>query len=529
MSAVYNRRALIRLGAGSALGALLAACGGDDGSVLTDAPKAPSGARAGNVRIGYAAPTGDPVGMLDAVYSRLVVLDPRKGRVYGDLAQEFELSDGGLTARIRVRDGLRFHPDRQNLASAITAQDVRRDFAGRAQSGDYLFAAAIERLEATDLQTLVLKLRAPFSLLFDYLADATTGGVRAPARYEAIGEPLGSGPFVPVAHEALGTSLVANPLFYRKNLPMLERVQIIDGAPPHDMAAAVAAGELEIAMHPTDSSEQARALAGATIVKRTSRRMRCLGFSLASQKGGGVQSKAVPAMQDARVRRAVSIALDRKAIAALDDGQVCGPIGPAHSNDALSADELEKHALYRHNPGEARALLDAAGQRELSFALEGANRPQTRAVAQLVEKQLRDVGLAPRVRLLPAHDWEQLFLAGDFEGALVELEELRTPDLGLRLHMSGGVSGSFSVWGFSSPKFDAAARAAFAAVDIEERGERSRAAQRVLLDEVPAMFPLSAPPDYATVAEDLRGFDFDAFEFNLGWLSAEWRLERGKR
>jgi peptide/nickel transport system substrate-binding protein len=230
-------------------------------------------------------------------------------------------------------------------------------------------------------------------------------------------------------------------------------------------------------------------------------------------------------MQDARVRRAVSLALDRQAIAATEGGEISGPIGPAHALDALPGDELQKHPLYQHDPAEARALLEAAGQRELTFALEGANRPQTRAVVQLVEKQLRDVGLVPRVRLLPVHDWEQLFLAGDFEGALVELEELRTPDLGLRLHMSGGLSGSFSLWGFSSPKFDAAARAAFAEVDLERRGERSRAAQRVLLDEVPAMFPLSAPPDYVSVAESLTGFAWDAFEFNFGWLSAEWRFD----
>jgi ABC-type transport system substrate-binding protein len=142
---------------------------------------------------------------------------------------------------------------------------------------------------------------------------------------------------------------------------------------------------------------------------------------------------------------------------------------------------------------------------------------------------LRDAGFVPRVRLLPLADWEPLFLAGDFEGALVEFDELRTPDLGLRLHMSGGLSGSFSLWGFSSPRYDAAARAVFSEVEIERRAELSRAAQRVLFDEVPAMFPLSTPPDYASVADRVSGFAFDAFEFNLGWLVAEWRFASEKK
>ena len=184
--------------------------------------------------------------------------------------------------------------------------------------------------------------------------------------------------------------------------------------------------------------------------------------------------------------------------------------------------------LYQHDPAEARKLLDAAGIPELAFALEGASRPQTREVLQLMEKQLREVGFAPRPRLLPVADWERLFLAGDFVVALVEFAELRTPDLGLRLCMSGGLSGTFSLWGFSSPAFDAAARKAFAEIDPKRRGERSRAAQRVLLDEVPPLLPLTSPPDYATVAPSVQGFEFDAFEFNTTWNAAAWRLN-GKK
>ena len=104
-------------------------------------------------------------------------------------------------------------------------------------------------------------------------------------------------------------------------------------------------------------------------------------------------------------------------------------------------------------------------------------------------------------------------------------ELFNLPDIGLRLHLSGGLPGNFSLWGFSSPKYDAEARKAFAEIDPMRRGERARAAQRVLFDEVPAMFPLSAPPDYATVASTLHGYAFDAFEFNTAWLASEWRVE----
>ncbi len=531
----HSRRALLRaslrLGGGMAVGALLAACGGDGSrSMLSPPPSAPSGRRQGSVRIGMTAASGDPVGLSDAVYSRLVALDPRTGKVHGDLARGFEVTNDGLTATVRLRDGLRFHADKDGLASALTAEGVRRDFAVRGQTGDYLFASVVDRVEAPDQQTVVLRMRAPFSLLFDYLADVQTGGVRAAtATYAVTGALLGSGPFVPVAREEAGTALVANPLYHRSELPLLERVQVLAGGPSRDPAAAVTRGELEVALHTAGSTEQEsgtpQADIAATALRRTSRRMRGLGFSLAPQKGGGSQARAVPAMRDARVRQAVSLALDRKALAALEGGVLSGPVSPAHRTDAIPESELAKHPLYQHNPGEAKQLLEAAGQRELSFALEGANRPVTRAMAQLIERQLREAGFVPRVRLLPAADWEVLFLAGDFEGALVEFDEMRTPDIGLRLHLSGGLPGNFSLWGFSSPKYDAEARKAFAEIDPVRRGERARAAQRVLFDEVPAMFPLSAPPDYATVASTLRGYAFDAFEFNAAWLASEWRVE----
>ena len=533
MPARLPRRAALRLGATSAAAAFLAACGltGAPPGALSAPPKEPSGKRAGDLRIGFPGPTGDPVGLSDAVYSRLLAMDPRNGKVYGDLASGFEVAPDGLTVTVQLREGMHFHPNVQNLADSLTADNVRREFAERGAAGEYLFSTVFDRLEAPDVQTLVLHMRAPFSLLLDYLADTSTAGVRGQQRYAVANAPLGSGPFVPAGIEDVGITLVANPLYYRARLPMLERVYLFDGAQPRDLSAAVTAGELDVAVHGVDATaEQVKVPrnAAAALVRRTSRRMRGLGFSLAAEKAGGVLTRAVPAFRDARVRRAASLALDRKAIVELDGGTIAGPVGPAHPGDALPAEELAKHPLYRHDPGEARKLLDAAGIPELSFALEGASRPQTRELVQLVEKQLREVGFAPRPRLLPVADWERLFMAGDFEVALVEFAEMRTPDLGLRLCMSGGLSGTFSLWGFSNPTFDAAARKAFAEVDPKRRGERSRAAQRVLLDEVPPLLPLTSPPDYATVASAVQGFEFDAFEFNTTWNAAAWRLN-GKK
>lgn len=523
----YSRRRMLRLGAGTALGAWLAACGGSGLGILAKPPEVPGGKRAGSLRISVPLASADPVVLPNLVYSRLVTLDPRRNALYGDLAESVEVTLDGLEVRFRLRDGLRFHADAAGLAAALTAEDVRRDFAVRAAAGEYLFAKAIERVDIPDIRTVVLRMRAPFNRLFDYLADASIAGIRSSARYSRVDAPIGSGPFVPATREAIGVALVANPLYHRKPLPLLEQVQVFDGGPSRDVAAAIADGELGIGIYATDTKPQ-DGHGQVVTAKRVSRRMRSVGFSLLAQKGTA-QTRAIPAFQDERVRRAASLAIDRQFLIAMDGSALTGPVGPAHAAEALPEDELRKHPLYRHDPEQAKQLLDAAGKSGLGFALEGSNRPAIRAMAQAVEGQLRVAGFAPRVRLMPAADWEPSFLAGDFEAAIVELDELRTPDIGLRLHVSGGLSGTFSPWGYSSPVYDAAARKVFTELNPAIRAQRSREAQRALLDAVPAMFPLAAPPDYASLSPELRGYEFDAFEFNESWLGAQWRLESGKR
>ncbi len=525
---LYGRREILRLGGSTLAGVMLAACGG--GGLLAGDPKAPSQKeRMGSLRIATDVLSPSPAGPSGLVYSCLVAFDPRRSRIHGDLARFVEIGDS-LTVTCRLRDDLRFHPDSQNLAAALTSQDILHDFQERAADREYLFANVIERVEAPDIETLVLRLRAPFSLLFDYLSDPLSASVRSQVRYGAVDARLGSGPYVPAVRDAAGVGLAANPLFYRSREPLLEGLVVADTPAGQDLDAAFVRGEFDIRIHPRDVQPGAAGTRpGATVSKRASRRLRGLGLSLFPQKKGpaGGNVRFVAAFQDVRVRRAIALALDQAAIAALDDGILSGPVGPAHAGDALSEADLLKHPLYQRNLDEVRKLLDAAGKTELSFAIEGPNTTSMRAVAQLVDTQLREAGFVPRVNLLPPTDWEPLFLAGDFEAALFELDDLRTPDIGLRLHLTGGLTGNFSLWGYSDPVFDTAARAVFTELEPERRAEQSRKAQRVLLDQVPAMFPLSAPPEYASLAGQVRGYEFDAFEFNDGRLSSQWRVAEG--
>ena len=281
---LIGRPDALRLGAGSVAAALFAACG-STGIVASD-PKAPSQDRAGTFRIAAGGGGASAVGPPGLVYSCLVAFDPRRATVHRDLARTLTV-DKELTLTFRLHNNMRFHQDAQNLAAALTAQDVVHDFQERAADKEYLFANVIERVEAPDIETVVLRLRAPFSLLFDYLADPLSASVRSQVRYTGVDARLGSGPFVPVRRNADGLGYAANPLFYRSHEPLLEGLVVADLPVDRDLDAAFAAGEFDVRVHPREARPQGPGpRADAVLAKRASRRMRGLGLSLLPQKSG---------------------------------------------------------------------------------------------------------------------------------------------------------------------------------------------------------------------------------------------------
>lgn len=454
------------------------------------------------------------------VYSRLIAVDPRDATIYSDLATHFEIVDS-LKVVFRIRPNVFFHHDALGVAVPITSERIQRDFHRRAEDGTYLFSEVIERVTAPEANTLVVELRAPFAALFEFLS-APEAGIRGESGYRTFLEPVGSGPFVPAGQDLSGYVLFANPNYYEVGYPRLEEISVLHLPKEVDLDGAFFAGQLDVREHPTIASlENARERADVRKVNRYSRSQRGLGLSLLPRKHGET-TRYVQAFQDERVRRAISISLDRSTLATLDNGAISGPVGAAHTADALPVAELIQHPLYRHDPLEANRLLAAAGAEGIEFEIITSKTFEPNRYMQLVESQLRNVGLRAKLRVEDHNDWKRSFLAGDFEMTLFELHGLDTPDMGLRLHTTDGLDGRFSLWGYSNPIFDSAVASALSELIPDRRADAMREAQRILLDEVPGMFPLTTPLEFASVGQHVFGYEFDAFDFNIGWLASEW-------
>lgn len=480
----------------------------------------PGTLRLGLVRSG--APDAPALTDLESllVHARLVAVDPRSGAVYGDLATEVERPEPTVL-RFGLDDRARFHVQGNDQPRPVTSEAVKASFERRAAEGVPLFSQVIERVEAPDKGHVVLHLRAPFALLFELLG-AASGAVTSDATYPGLNERVGAGAFVPAALEGAMLRLSANPLLKGDAAPRLAQITVTGAGLERDLDLAFARGDIDVRRHQDEPGVLiGGGRDGRTLVRRPAMRMRGLGLSLVPRKDGR-DVRAVPAFQDQRVRRALSLAIDRAVLRGLDNAFPTGPVGPAHATDALPPDELNAHALLQYRPEESAQLLRAAGHEGLAFTVVHPDIPTMLPMVKSVGESLTRAGFAPRMQSMAFAAWQTTLAAGDFEATLVELTNLETPDLGLRLHQSGGLDGRFSLWGYSNPVYDAAVLEALRQFDPAVRAQKSREAQRLLLDDVPAMLPIYVPGEAISIAKGVSGYAADAYDFNTGYLARDW-------
>ena len=483
-------------------------------------PTGPTALTFGALEADVAADGLDPLARA-VTYSRLVAFDARTASIYGDLASEVELPEP-LVVRLRLREGVYFHPDASGIAAPVTAEAIQRDFAQRRSEGTFLFSEVVDAVEAPSATDLILRLRAPFSLLFEYLSRLDAS-VRGEGDYGGIAAPLGSGRLLPTRTDGDTLVLRPNPLTAQSDPVRVSELRIRRAASDGDLDALFLQGALDVRVHP-DAASRARATSreDREEFSRPRHRMRGLALSLLAPRDQA-SVRTVEAFRDARVRRAIAVALNRPALLDVDPGLLSGPVGPSFAGDALPAVELEAHPLSQHDPAESAKLLAAAGSADLELRLSHSDSPLMLSLSQHVADQLNRSGINTRLVGRPQVEFEQSFLSGDFEAAFFELDRLTSPDIGLRLHTSGGLEGDRSPWGYSNPVYDAKVRDALSQIDPSTRARMSREAQRLLLDDVPAMLPISAPLEYASVAPYVSGYEFDAYDFNEGLLARFWQ------
>ncbi len=342
--------------------------------------------RGGVVRIAEReAPTLDPhlsISFLthshvSLVYSQLVRFPngpeqkhPADFSILPDLAEKWEYKTP-TTLVFTLRKGVKFHNKPPVNGREVTAADVKYSLERfMAKSGFRARLEPVQSIDAVDRHTVRITLKEPFAPLLNHLASPSFTAIlprEAEDKFKDFNHPdavIGTGPFVLKSYDR-GVRLVfeRNPDYHMKGLPYLDGA-VIEITP--DSAARLSllrAGKVDFNhMWGWASVEEGKSL------QKTNPELSITPIQVIAQGMLYFRTDQAP-FNDVRVRRAISLAIDRKAWNdALLFGEGCVDTGPVPCAmkewklEASKMDAAKAKYLVGYDPTEAKKLLAEAGQ-----------------------------------------------------------------------------------------------------------------------------------------------------------------------
>lgn len=321
------------------------------------------------------------------------------------LATSWEASADWTTMTFHLRPDVRFHDGRTLAAADVvwTFESLRRGGFGKSSA-----FAALAAVVAVDPLTVRFDSSGPNpGLLVDLVA---VGILPDGSGVEAARSPIGTGPFR-LASPYAGEGDLALTAFHGAALaePAIDGINVRVVTDAASRALALEAGEIDLVVNPGFSPEEYHRF--ATSVH---------GARVESTPGGGVQfvvcNTDVAALADARVRRAMALAVDRAGIVANLLGSrarlAVSPLPPGHWAFA-------DVPAVPYDPAAARRLVAESGAATpVRIELMTLPTPADRDLAAVLAESWRAVGIdATPVAVEPAVFVERL-ANGDFAAAL---------------------------------------------------------------------------------------------------------------
>jgi peptide/nickel transport system substrate-binding protein len=357
-------------------------------------------------------------------YSTLLEFDPDNyPKIRGDLAESWTVSKDGLSYTFKLRRNVKFHD-----GSPLTSADVKATYEriGNPPQGVVSIRKAsyedITSIETPDPLTVVFKLKAPNASMILNFASPWDCIYSAAKLKEDPKWPeknvLGTGPFKFVEHVA-GSHWVGERFkdYFEPGKPYLDGYRAIFIKSSAAIVNALQAGEVMAEFRgftPPDRDKLVSAL-GNKVVVQESPWVCNLVLAFNTEK---------KPFDDARVRRALSLALDRwKGSEALSKIAIVRPVGgilrPGYELAANDADLAKIPGLSKDiekSRAEAKRLLKEAGVPDLKFKLTNRNIPMPYTpVAVWMLDQWRQIGLAVEHEQLDSKLYFEKLRGGTYE------------------------------------------------------------------------------------------------------------------
>lgn len=411
------------------------------------------------------------------------------GSLQPDLATGYE-SESGTRLRFDLRQDVTFHNGR-----AMTAQDVVDSFERLIDpsSGSPYAAllAPIASIEVIDDHTVAFNLSTPYAPLVALCSQIPIIPIET-ADQQATA-PVGAGPFKFAEWEVDNyMSFTRFDGYYDKAYPKVEEIRFLPRPDATALRSGFQSGEASaIAGFAWPELATLGAISGATASTSYINGFNYISFNC-----------RVAPFNDARVRKAFSLALNRKLMAEAENGPGSEP---AHVLIAANSPYYPKGLEAPFDPAEARALLKEAGIPE-GFEVEALipDLPLLRPLQPVWQSLMADVGITLNTRLLPVADYvSRVFTNFEFSVGIAGDSSAPDPALFLdRYLMTGGASNHM---GYSNPELDTLLQQASGTYDEAERKDLYRSAMELVVEEVPITPFIQIPVNIATY-ENAAGF-----------------------
>jgi len=410
------------------------------------------------------------------VYSGLTELDSG-GKAKPDLAESWTASEDLKTWTFKLRKGVKFHDGREfdsEDAKATIARVMDRSTGSTARVNFDIVAS----IETPDKYTVVFNLKIPYSGFADILGDRQTRIVPRDKLDTIANNPDGTGPFQLVEFKPGDRiELKKNPNYYVPGTPKLDG--IIFRIMPETAAriAAIDTGAVDLVWD----------LPPEVIDQFKSNKKVVIDSVPTSSWDGLIMNAARKPFDDVRVRHAVSLAIDKKALVELS---LFGYGTPTHTMIPPSSPYFNDKIPIAVDIAQAKKLLADAGFPngfETTLYVPS-GRPTRERIGVGAAEMLKAIGVKVDLQRVP---WDKF--VKDIEGKEAFYADgfYSRPTLDTSIYPWYHSTGSWNstLWNYKNPEMDKVLDAARAAKTDDERAKYYKEFQQIAVDQPAGVIP----------------------------------------
>jgi peptide/nickel transport system substrate-binding protein len=428
-----------------------------------------------------------------SLYNKLIDVDEKLNMV-PELAKSWEILDGGKTYVFKLEEGVLFHDGEPFNAEAVK-YNFERMLNPDMASPRYAEVSLIDEVNILDEYTVEVKLKDTFSPFLSVLTDRA-GMMVSPKAVEELGDsfannPVGTGPFKFV--ERVQQSHIKLERFedYWREKPAFETVLIKPFSDENVRVTNLVSGDLDILNKIAFKDlKKLQEDPNITVLEKGT-----LGF-----QGIHLNTTKAP-FDNEKVRQAINIGLDRKAIAKVvfHNGVI-----PAVSGVSPASWAYTDHIpVPERDVEKAKALLQEAGLSNPSFTLTINPKPEEKQMAEMIQSMLGDIGFKVEIEMIEFGTMLEKLRAHDYDAMRLGWSGRTDPDGNLYRFYKSGASNNYT--GYDNPKVDNLLDEARVETDDSERIKLYEEINEILWNDAPYVY-LYHEQDFKAMKSNVKGF-----------------------